>query len=85
MALTLRDIRKSKGLEPTQVLEIVREQYPHIAPKQRSGITNWENQGIRDIRVIRALAAIYNHPLEEIEAAALHCKELFNEKQRVCN
>ena len=85
MALTLREIRKEEGLEPTQVLEIVREKYPHIAPKMRSGVTNWENQGILDIRVIRALAAIYERPLEEIEAAAIYCKQLFNEKKRSCN
>ena len=80
METTLRDIRYSVGKTPTQVLQEVRELFPEIAPKERSGVTNWENQGIRDIRVIRALAAIYNRPVEEIEAAALRCKEIFNSK-----
>lgn len=77
MEPTLRDLRYQADLTPTKVLEELRNRFPEVAPQARSGITNWENQGIRDVRVIRALSAIYNRPFEEVEAAALRCKERF--------
>lgn len=74
---TLRELRRNSGMSIQEILNSVRTIAPEIAPQQRSGILNWENQGITDIRVIRALSRVYGVDLETVEAAALAAKDNF--------
>lgn len=71
---TLRDLRIESGLSISQVLEGVRLVAPGVAPKERSGIINWEVQGIQNARVLAALAIVYKQPIEVVIAAAEHSR-----------
>lgn len=74
---TLRDLRIESGLSIAQILEGVRQIAPEVAPKKRSGIINWEVQGIQNAEVLNALAHVYKRPFSEVLQAAKHSKALF--------
>ncbi len=73
---TLRDLRIESGLSIAQILEGVRLVAPGVAPKERSGIINWEVQGIQNAEVLNALALVYRRPFLEILQAARQSKSL---------
>jgi hypothetical protein len=81
MELTLRDFRKQTNKNLNQILDELREISPEIVPSAPAGVLNWENQGIRDIRVIRALAKVYGQDESAVATAALSAKESFQKKQ----
>lgn len=73
---TLRDLRIESGLSIAQILDGVRQFAPEIAPKERSGIINWEVQGIQNAEVLNALAHVYKVPFSEILQAAKASKAM---------
>jgi hypothetical protein len=81
MDRTLREMRSLSQKSIGQVLIEVRRICPEVAPKERSGIINWEVQGFRDFRIVHALSQIYAVPEAEIGRAALKAKEEWRQKQ----
>lgn len=80
--LYLEDLRKEAGFSPTEALRAVAAIAPDVAPKHRSGIVHWEDQGILDFRVITALATIYKKPELAVRSASLASRERFRQKQK---
>lgn len=83
MSVTLRGLREASGKSLGDILAEVRRIAPQIAPVARSGIIHWEKQGIRNIEVIRALAHVYDCPLETVEMAALSAANQFKRHRQM--
>lgn len=78
----LEDLRKEADLTPTQVLKAFRDVAPDLAPKERSGVVHWEQQGILDFRIIDTLAVVYGRSTFVVKAAALASKARFNARRK---
>ena len=73
-ALTLRAIRKASGLTLRQVLERMAAFDPTM-PRTHPTLLYIEQHGTDKLPTLRALAAAYERPLEEIERAARPVKK----------